>query len=474
MRNIRILSCEIYSFLCIIFALLTAYIPSSYCEHPYIPDIRSVIEKADMGEVSKNHGISRGLLPGQVFWAKNRAPVPECADGIYQFIIRSSDKQKYQFGNLSFLKEKKACLHLMIGQDVKNADIVLPEIDTVIEGNHLDNFSFILGAGATNNDANYYFLGRTNNSKNKIHIKGQGKIYAAVPENFNIIPGASITKVSPIKIADFFVKHTIGQKKIATSKEQIKNALNPRDDHSRPAKANQLRQILEYVIGRENSVKYFTVEAATGSGKTNTMLRLAELLAPKKVLIATPRLNLVQQIKKEAELYYPHLKIADRTDSHQNLSKTILDKFDGDVFIITLQGFEKIHADEAILSKFDTVIFDEAHNLLSPKRSEMVSLLKRHGNHRLELFFFTATPTLLHEHNESALKSAYQLSDEYNLFAPHITPFQIFDAINSHVNAPFQIIHVTNLVNPDERWEVGNEFTKTRVSENIAKDKFYR
>ncbi len=124
-----------------------------------------------------------------------------------------------------------------------------------------------------------------------------------------------------------------------------------------------------------------TFAAATGSGKSNTMLRLAELIRPKKVLLVTPRENLITQIIEESRKHYPHQKISGSNESdHKILDFLKKNVRHNDITVTSLQGFQRpsVHKNTNLLSKIDVVIFDEAHNLFSKKRpfSELTPIIK--------------------------------------------------------------------------------------------------
>lgn len=273
----------------------------------------------------------------------------------------------------------------------------------------------------------------------------------------------------------FFFEHTQGFQEIPKTNSSLtaENILNF-DLHKRPARKHQVRQILEYIIAREKGVKYMTFAAATGSGKSNTMLRIAELTRPKKVLLVTPRENLITQIIEESRKHYPHLKISGSNESDHNILKFLKKNVrNHDITVTSLQGFQQpsVHKNTNLLSKVDVVIFDEAHNLFSEKRKKLVDYLKSFDNHRLELLFFTATPTLLVEHKQTNLKSTYQLSNENDPSHYHIKPFFIFDAIDAKVNVRFQITNVIDLPRLQETFELINgEYNESQVGRILAEN----
>lgn len=459
-------------FICCFFILNYSLVAAAVS--PYIPDIKKVIDRSGLDNITRNHQIPLTLLPGQVFYAKNNADVAEYPDGIHHFLLSGSQDQRYLFNSIKMLQGKKALLYIIINDDVKKATFALPEIDTVIEGNKLDNYTFFLGNSTTPNQANYYFFANTSDKKSKIRLKARGQVYAQRPHIFSLLDGSSTKHIIPLEHADFFFNHTINQAVIPAHKNVIKEALRSADQHPRPARPHQIRQIVEYLIAHYQGHKYFSVEASTGSGKTNTMLRLTELLRPKKVLIITPRLNLVTQIKSEARLYYPHLNIADETGENPTFKDLMSSHSTSDIVVATLQGFQRNYREPAILHPFDIIIFDEAHNLLSEERAKMVDFLKGLDNQRLQLLFFTATPERLFEHKKSKLKSVRELSDEAKLESPHITPLPVFKAIDAEVNVPFQVVHLTNLIAAHNRWDVQGEFVEDLVSKNITDDRFHQ
>lgn len=292
---------------------------------------------------------------------------------------------------------------------------------------------------------------------------GQPEAIAHTPDNHK----------EPLK--KFFFEHTRGFQEIPkTNTSLTADTILDVDVHNRPARKHQVKQILEYIIAREKGVKYMTFAAATGSGKSNTMLRLAELIRPKKVLLVTPRENLITQIIEESRKHYPHLKISGSNESdHKILDFLRKNVRHNDITVTSLQGFQRasVHKNTSLLSKIDVVIFDEAHNLFSEKRKELVDYLKSFDNHKLELLFFTATPTLLVEHNKTNLKSTYQLSNENDASHYHITPFSIFDAIDAKVNVPFQITNVIDLPPLQETFEsIHGEYNESQVDRLLAEN----
>lgn len=307
------------------------------------------------------------------------------------------------------------------------------------------------------------------------------KVFTAPPQPFMSLPYGPAEAFAqtpyhhqePLK--KFFFEHTQGFQEIPKTNSSLtaENILNF-DLHKRPARKHQVRQILEYIIAREKGVKYMTFAAATGSGKSNTMLRIAELIRPKKVLLVTPRENLITQIIEESRKHYPHLKISGSNESDHNILKFLKKNVrNHDITVTSLQGFQQpsVHKNTNLLSKVDVVIFDEAHNLFSEKRKKLVDYLKSFDNHRLELLFFTATPTLLVEHKQTNLKSTYQLSNENDPSHYHIKPFFIFDAIDAKVNVRFQITNVIDLPRLQETFELINgEYNESQVGRILAEN----
>jgi superfamily II DNA or RNA helicase len=442
---------------------------------PFVPHIHKVIEDSDVSDITRHHGFPTTILPGQVFYAKSKKTALNYPDGIHQFTITNSEKLQYLFNSLPQFKGKKILLHIIINEDVKEASIALPAIDTVVEGNNLDKFMFFLGSREEPNNAHYYFFADTQNPHAKISIRARGQVYATRPDKFVFDPETKTTAIKPLKRHEFFFAHTKNMLAIPADTTNLENNLRYDDVHNRPAKNHQIQQIVEYLIASERGHKYFTVAASTGSGKTNTMLRLAEIMHPKKILIVTSRLNLVDQIKKEAKLYYGNLSIAEKLEE-QNFKQFVVSNTNKDISVVTLQAFQGNYTDRDIIAKYDAIIFDEAHNLLSLERSKMVNALKAYENKRLEIFFFTATPTQLYEHKKSKLKSVFQLSDEFNdgQARPHITPLNIKEAIARKVNVPLQIVYLSNLIKKHEQWEVGQEFIEEDVRKSISHDKFHR
>lgn len=457
-------------FLYVLFFFYSAFANTSSF---YVPDVKKFIEDSDIGAITKNHQIPTTALPGLVFYAKNTKPHPDYPDGIHQFLISGSQKATYHFNSVGFLKGKKALLHIIVNEDVKNPTIALPEIDTVIDGKQMDGSIIFLGSSTTINNAHYYFFTNIISSEQKIQLKARGHVYAEEPGVFSILPDSSTNKIIPLKHVDSSLSHTINQPVKPQNKTAVSESRQDRHHHVRPARAHQKRQIDEYNKASQEGHKHLTLEAATGSGKTDTMLRIAESVRPKKILIVTPRLNLVEQIKNEARLYYPNLSIADDSDGNQNFKQLVSQNKDKDVSVVTLQGFQLNYKDETVLNNFDVIIFDEAHNLLSVERASMVEHLKKHRQGRLQILFFTATPTRLFEHKKSKLKSVFQLSSE-PLSSPQITPFPIKPAIDAKANVPFQIVHVSNLTKPEDRWEVHGEYAEETVQKIISKDQYHR
>lgn len=408
----------------------------------------------------KRHEGYDALVPGSFAVAKSSASAPNYPDGIYRLVITPLNKSPYQrpvyqLDTLELLKNKRAFLHLKINGQPGHAQFRLPAMDTLVESTDIDGCQFLLGStiGAELPHA-YYFMSGKQPFKKPVYFetRRRDRVFATNPQSFSGrdhgMPIKPILLAYQDPLKQFFFDHTRGLSKIPQSKAGLTSAhIVDTDTHNRPARKHQIRQLLEYIIAKTNGVNYMTFAAATGSGKTNTMLRHAELIRSKKILVVTPRENLISQIMDESRAHYPNLTIGGSNESNSTVLAFLQANIaNNDITVTSLQGFQQtsVYKNDELLSKIDTVVFDEAHNLFSIKRNEVIAHLKSYKEKKIELLFFTATPTLLIPHSESNMSSVYQLSDEYGL-EYHITPFSIFDAIDAKANAPFQIIHVVDL-----------------------------
>lgn len=455
-------------------------------QSPTLENVYALMKKGKIALTSlKSIDSPRDNAPSSLALAKSTGSMPGYPDGVYLLQIKPHDSfypGRYNLEHLAALKNKQAFLHIQIvGRVGEGSHFLLPAMDTAVAGTAIAGSSFHLacGSNATSRAKNntYFFLSEHDKFAKPVRIETRSRnpVYATNPQSFIGTDHGQPINISRLVFSDpleqFFIEHTRGLLEIPSNKNAItaQNIIE-KDAHSRPARRHQIKQILEYSIANKSGVKYMTFAAATGSGKTNTMLRLAELIRPKKVLIVTPRENLISQITKESRHYYPHLKITGSNESGKNIATFLKNSIDkNDIVVTTLQGFqqEKTHKDNDLLSKIDTIIFDEAHHLLSKKRTHMNDYLKSHNNSRLKILYFTATPDLLHEHAESGLQSVYQLSGEEDPNY-HITPFAIHNAIDAKANTPFQIINVVDLPPIDVVTNGRNgEYNETRMCQTL-------
>jgi superfamily II DNA or RNA helicase len=442
-------------------------------EPGYYESIETLKEQATFGswrDLNEGDAFSRGgaNIPLNIQFRKSTVAPPAYPDGIYEFKILDCTKNANAtlFNQYEWLKNKgQALLYVTFINAAHNCTVALPTMDTFIVGNDLDNSTFFLGSSNVANNHKYFFKNRLK-SEQKIKIRLHGTVFAARPTDFIPFGNLSHRPIIPLfknKLSQFKDEHT-----------DENGGIIFQDQHpTKIARSHQIEQIYHYAQAKEKNIKYLTFSAATGSGKSYTMQRISQLVQPSKVLIVTSRTNLVDQFAQQFSVDFPHLNIAAH-DAHKiSLSSFLpLAIKNNDVVIITLQALQSNYNKPKILDKINIIMFDEAHNLLSKNRSDMIKTLKV-KNALLEILFFTATPTVLERHKKSSLTSVYELSDEQSDDAHHIKEIDLKHAIDLKVNAPFQIAHVTSteLVRFKRN---GSEYNLDDVAQHLSQVKYHR
>ena len=362
--------------------------------------------------------------------------------GIYKFNIDSPQllqKHSLYFKNFKYFEDEEIRKNSLLVIEIKSSlkkgqEITLPVMDTVIRGQLGSSIIYI---SQETKDEGYYVIDKQHE---KASIRINGNVFAKDPNDFGVIYGKkTINPLPSNKYVQYIKKYT------------DKNGEIKKDSKHRK---HQIKQMLEYAEARRKNIYCMTFVAATGSGKTHTMAMLARLeiveMPRKKIIIITSRINLISQIREELFKQIPEIKILTSTDAGLDFKQIDVAAIDTDIYITTIQSFQK-HYQKSV-NKFDIIIFDEAHNLLSKKRSEMIENLKTHK--KLQIIYFTATPSRLIAHKDTNLSSVYELSNE-PADKHHITSYSIEDAINDRVNAPFQISFVK--VNKIFKFKENNE-----------------
>lgn len=342
----------------IIFLLFSLTASSSQLDRPDLGRVYDLMKQGNIPVTSLQSIESRrGNAPSSLAIAKSIGSMPGYPDGAYLLQIKphgSLYPGRYNLDDLAILKNKRAFLHIqIIGRVGEGSHFWLPAMDTVVESTEIAGSSFHLACGSQATSVGkantYFFLSGQDTFAKPVHIETRSRnpVYATNASSFLGYDHGQLINITRLAYSDpleqFFIEHTRGLQEIPLTKSTLtaQNIIE-KDAHSRPARRHQIKQILEYSIARKNNVKYMTFAAATGSGKTNTMLRLAELIRPKKVLIVTPRENLISQITQESRQYYPHLKISGSNESEKNIATFLKTSIDNnDIVVTTLQGFQQ-------------------------------------------------------------------------------------------------------------------------------------
>lgn len=441
-----------------------------------------------------------GKIPGQsnrplgVFHRKSDKVVGY-ADGIIELTLdaaKAPAASALVFSRYSQLKNKpNALLILKLKGTFKGLSFTLPIMDTVIEGDDFPGSKFILHGDTYLNKQLYFIDAQKNNVM--IKVSGQssnshfnGTVFAMTPAKFvlmqdslplvveqlKVAPGPSPVFVAPLPpilsypiISSQHFATLSRQQQVLPSVPQIPISLAPpplpppisqkirdieisqEDEKPKPHRElwpHQKEQIRQISVARKNGFKYSTIFSATGTGKSTTMHHFIKTLDKSTVvLLLTSRKNLITQLAQDFASD-GHLKVASSDATNAKVrdfirnAVTQKDTQRQNVIITTLQGFQRLVLDSELLQGIHMIIYDEAHNLLSEKRTDMVNKLKAIPD--LEMLFFTATPTRLNT-KTGATYSVYQLSEEDEKES-HVKPFTINDAIEAGVNAPFQLVHV--------------------------------
>ena len=444
---------------------------SAQFDHAFSEPIESHLKESNFGPyknlVEKNI-FDKPLSPDRAVglsFRKSTSSAGEYSAGIYDFVVSDANKlvpNSLYFDNFPWLKNKsdaKALLQITFLQPCEKCTITLPAMDTVIRGD-VAHSNIYINKNATNK---YYFLDKQTGPSN---IKARGRVYAAKPSDFRIPKDSPTQKIGNLyknNYAKFIAEHSDAAGKIIY-----------KDVHSRPARPHQIDQLIQMSQAMLDGHKYSTIVAATGSGKSYTMQRMAEL-SGKKVLIITSRENLVSQLMDSFKADFKTLKVASSQQSQISFPNFFPAAMKShDVFVATLQAFQRDAAYKTpnLLKDVDIIIFDEAHNLLSLERKNMVNYLQSYQEKSFDILFFTATPKRLSPHKKSGLLSVYELSGEVE-GRSHVRPFDFHKAIDAKVNAPFQIAYVSNIKIEEELKKDGDDYNINHVAKIISNPKIH-
>lgn len=389
-------------------------------------------------------------------------------DGILEITIdaeKAKDRSLFQFSNSKhypFLK-KSCLLNLKFKGAFPSKQISLPNMHTVIEGTDFDDAKFWIAKEEDAAKKNFYFKDLQNAP---VNIQAFGKVYAANPQAFTLIPGSSTRHIGSLhknKRTQFIAEHTT-----------FDNKIDYTDDHRRPARPNQIEQLVDLLWAKEekpNEPLWATIVGATGTGKSYTMQRHAELSEGRKTIILTSRSNLVSDHSSSFRRDFPNLNVTNSDETNENLETFLKNRLadpNVDVIVTTMQGFQMLYENKGNLDflKIGNIIVmcDEAHNFRSKKRSKLIGYLKSFTN--IDILLFTATPDFYEPHQETSISSVYELSEEKKA-NPKVKAFKTKPAIDAKILAPFQIVFVKGLQLKINKLS-GGEFIQKELDDQLA------
>lgn len=166
----------------------------------------------------------------------------------------------------------------------------------------------------------------------------------------------------------------------------------------------------------------------TGSGKTVTSFKVAQLLASapriRNVLFIVDRVDLVDQTLANFKDYaYVHFKNRIKKVNGMQLKRELKAKGPSQILLISVQGLTKAVKNGLKNEDWNVIIMDEAHRSAS---GESVALIKKNFSHTT-WFGFTGTPNFYTD--EANQVSTTRDVSTYDIFGKRLHTYTIKDAI---------------------------------------------
>ncbi len=213
------------------------------------------------------------------------------------------------------------------------------------------------------------------------------------------------------------------------------------------------------LIEREGGYIWHT----TGSGKTVTSFKVAQLLASmprvKNVLFIVDRVDLVNQTAENFKSFaYKTFEDRIKVVNGRELKKGLRKNSQSHIYLISIQGLDKVIKEGKLASDDRMVILmDEAHRSAS---GDAVKRIKR-ALPKTTWFGFTGTPNFYSDEiNE--VKTSKEIST-YDIFGPRLHRYTIKDAIGDGNVLGFDVTYYESQIEADKKTKVSDDELEKEV-----------
>lgn len=208
----------------------------------------------------------------------------------------------------------------------------------------------------------------------------------------------------------------------------------------------------------------------TGSGKTVTSFKVAQLLAAsprvRNVLFIVDRVDLVDQTLDNFKNFaYEHLKDRIKKVNGQELKRELKHKGASKILLISVQGLTKAVKSGLVNDEWNVIIMDEAHRSAS---GESVQLIKKAFN-KTTWFGFTGTPNFYSDEIND-VQTTRDIST-HDIFGSRLHTYTIKDAIGDGNVLGFDVTYFKPhfvIENPD------SQFTEKEYEKEVYQSDVYR
>ncbi|WP_406834691.1 type I restriction endonuclease subunit R [Lactococcus lactis] len=208
----------------------------------------------------------------------------------------------------------------------------------------------------------------------------------------------------------------------------------------------------------------------TGSGKTVTSFKVAQLLAAaprvRNVLFIVDRVDLVDQtLENFRDFAYLHFKNRIKKVNGRELKRALKNKGASQILLISVQGLTNAVKDGLVNNDWNVIIMDEAHRSAS---GDSVSLIKK-AFKKTTWFGFTGTPNFYSDEINEVKTT--RVTSTYDIFGKRLHKYTIKDAIGDGNVLGFDVTYFK----PD--WVIEhpqNDFSEKDYEKEIYQSAPYR
>lgn len=208
----------------------------------------------------------------------------------------------------------------------------------------------------------------------------------------------------------------------------------------------------------------------TGSGKTVTSFKVAQLLAStpriRNVLFIVDRVDLIDQtLENFKDFAYIHFKKRIKKVNGYELKRELKHKGASQILLISVQGLTKAVKNGLVNDDWNVIIMDEAHRSAS---GESVQLIKK-AFKKTSWFGFTGTPNFYSDEIND-IKTTREIST-HDIFGKRLHTYSIKDAIGDGNVLGFDVTYFK------PHWVIENpidDFTEKDYEKEIYQSDVYR